>query len=137
MVHLRVSTVCAEQLRALALEHGTSVNAEARARLEGADELEAELRQLRALWALCALLGERQSEGAPICPVDALAVPESPLLPPELLEAVQRAATRRASGIQPTPQAAIRWALEFALQEDARALRRLERVRGRRANGSA
>jgi plasmid stability protein len=114
MLHLRVSTACAEQLRALALERGTSVNAEARAILEAPVTGQAEA---------------SAAESAPVRPVDALAAPESPLLPPELLEAVQRAATRRASGIQPTPQAAIRWALEFALQEDARALRRLAKLR--------
>jgi plasmid stability protein len=112
MLHVRVSVACAEQLRERAVQNESSVNAEARAILESGVPGTVD-----------------QDHAAEPRHVEALAVPDAPLLPPELLEAVQRAATRRASGIQVTPAGAVEWALRFALQEEARAIRRLTTLR--------
>ena len=114
MLHIRVSVACAGQLKALADQNDTSVNAEARAILESGVPGAVD-----------------QDHAAPARPTDALAIPDAPLLPPELLEAVQAAATRRAAGISVTPAGAVEWALRYALQEDARALRRLATLRRR------
>ena len=114
MLHVRVSVACAEQLRALADQNDTSVNAEARAILES---------------GVPGAVDQDHAAEPPARPTDALAIPDAPLLPPELLESVQAAATRRAAGISVTPAGAVEWALRYALQEDGRAIRRLTTLR--------
>jgi plasmid stability protein len=114
MLHVRVSVACAEQLRARAGANGSSVNAEARAILES---------------GVPGTVDQDHAAEPPARPTDALAIPDAPLLPPELLEAVQAAATRRAAGISVTTTGAVEWALRFALQEEARAIRRLATLR--------
>jgi hypothetical protein len=111
MLHIRVSVACAGQLKALAAQNDTSVNAEARAILESG------------------VPGAVDQDHAAEPPARPTAIPDAPLLPPELLEAVQAAATRRAAGISVTPAGAVEWALRYALQEDGRAIRRLTTLR--------
>jgi plasmid stability protein len=119
MLHVRVSVACAGQLKALAAQNDTSVNAEARAILESGVPGTVD-----------------QDHAAEPRHVEALAIPDAPLLPPELLEAVQAAATRRAAGISVTPAGAVEWALRFALQEEARAIHRLATLRRSRVEAS-